>query len=236
MKGIIEEKNFVGSVKDVDVKSLTMSGYLSMFGNVDHDKDVTENTAFTKSVNERGPAGANELFYLNFHKWDQPHNKFQTLKPDNDGLYFEASMVKGVSYSEDTLKLYDAKVLTQFSYGFIPVQKEVKNGVRYLKEVYLLEGSNVTLGANSKTKFTGFKCRTVTEAEDMIKKVMGVIRNGTLTDDTFIQLEIALKQLQRDAYDLGRNSVNEDEPEIDPLGRPNPKYIDSLINVLSQTH
>lgn len=233
MKGIIEYKDNVGSVRDVDVKSRSMSGYLSIFGNVDHDKDVTTNSAFNKSVSERGPDAANEIFFLNFHKWDQPHSKFNKLTPDNEGLYFEQTMVKDVSYSEDTLKLYDAKVLTQFSYGFIPVQKEVKDGVRYLKEVYLLEGSNVTLGANSRTKFTGFKARTVEEAEDQIKKVMSVLRNGTLTDDTFIQLEIALKQLQRDAFELGKDSVNTNEP---PSGtqdtNPNSTLINSLINVL----
>lgn len=237
MKGIIEYKDNVGSVKDVDLVSRTMSGYLSIFGNTDHDKDITEPGAFKKSITERGPiTGTNEIFFLNYHKWDQPHNKFRALQEDSEGLYFEATL-KDVSYSNDTLTLYNEGVLSQFSYGFIPVKKEMKNGIRHLKENFLLEGSNVTLGANSRTRFTGFKCKTIEEAEDTVKKVMNVLRNGSLTDETFMQLEIALKQLQKDAYDMGINSVKENQPEItteEPLNPNKEQLTKGLTDLFSE--
>jgi len=92
--------------------------------------------------------------------------------------------------------------------------------VRYIKEIKLFEGSNVTLGANPNTPFTGFKSLTFEEANDQINRIVKLIRHGSLTDDSFSQLEIALKQLQLHSYELGKKSL---EVQTEPTTEVTPE-------------
>jgi hypothetical protein len=59
------------------------------------------------------------------------------------------------------------------------------------------------MGANPETPFMVMKNLTLKEANDQVSKIVKMLRNGTLTDETFSLLEIALKQLQKDTYKLG---------------------------------
>jgi hypothetical protein len=45
------------------------------------------------------------------------------------------------------------------------------------------------------------------KTEDMIAKFCGILRNGNLTDESMIQLEIGLKQIQEHLKALDNNSV-----------------------------
>ncbi len=213
MEGILEIKDFIGSVKDIDTKSRKITGYLSSFGNLDHDGDIIAKGAFTKSINER----IKDIFFLNQHNWNQPHGKFAMLVEDEKGLYFESNPLIDTSYSSDTLKLYEAGILKEHSIGFRTIQSDMdtKTGVRTIKEVKLYEGSNVTLGANSDTPFTGFKSKNIKEVNDQSNLIYKAIRNGDFTDDTFTLLELALKQLQREAYELGKTSLTETKKPLD---------------------
>ena len=160
----IERKDFIGSVSDVDAKGMVVTGFLSSFGNKDHDGDIIEKGAYSKSLKER----KNQIFFLNHHEWKQPHGFFNVLEERNEGLYFESNpFVKGVTYSEDTIKLYEAGIIKEHSIGFNVVQsyQDKSRDARILKELFLWEGSNVTLGANSNTPFTGFKSTIKTKEE-----------------------------------------------------------------------
>ena len=55
---------------------------------------------------------------------------------------------------------------------------------------------------------------TMDETNDQVKKIVKMLRNGTLTDETFTLLEIALKQLQKHAYNLGVKSLDIKEPLV----------------------
>lgn len=207
---ILEFKSLIGEVKDVDVKGRTITGYLSAFGNKDFDGDIIEKGAFKKSITER----KDNILFLNQHNWAQPHGKFKTLMEDDKGLYFESTpFVKGVTYSEDTLKLYEAGIINEHSIGFTTIKDhyEKESDTRYIKEVKLYEGSNVTLGANNQTPFTGFKSLTLKEINDKCDRLYKAIRNGNFTDETFVLLEYALKDLQLEAYELGKKSLTEVE-------------------------
>ena len=138
------------------------------------------------------------------------------LQEDSKGLYFESEPLINTTYSQDTLKLYEAGIIKEHSVGFITIKDEYsqKDNARIIKEIKLLEGSNVTLGANPNTPFTGFKSLTMEETNDQVKKIVKMLRNGTLTDETFSLLEIALKQLQKQAYNIGVNSLSNKEPLV----------------------
>ena len=214
MNEILSYKSILnGSVEDVDVKKRIVTGYLSSFDTKDYDNDVIVKGAYSKSINER----KNDIFFLNQHDWKQPHGKFNVLKEDSKGLYFESTpFVDGVSYSEDTLKLYDAGIIKEHSVGFNVVKSDfdTKDNVRVIKEIKLYEGSNVTLGANENTPFTGMKSMTLQDVNDQYKLITKAFRNGTFTDETFSLLEVALKQLQMQSYELGKKSLIVDEPIV----------------------
>ena len=204
MKGGLEYKSSKGPIKDLDMKRRVVTGYLSAFGNVDSTDDVMEPGAFAKSLNER----KEQIFFLNQHKWDQPHGKFQVLEEDKKGLYFESTPLLDTTYSSDLLKLYEAGIINEHSIGYSAIKHDQdQKGVRHLREVKLYEGSNVTIGANSQTQFTGFK--GIKEINDQAQLIYKAYRNGTFTDETFTLLELALKQLQRDAYEMGRKDMKE---------------------------
>ncbi len=212
MNEILSYKSIIGEVKDVDIKKRVITGYLSGFDNKDHDGDIIVKGAFKKSINERKA----DIFFLNQHNWSQPHGKFNVLQEDSKGLYFESEPLIDTSYSSDTLKLYEAGIVKEHSIGFQTVLSnyDTKQSARIIKEVKLYEGSNVTLGANSDTPFTGFKSLNLKEVNTQHKLILKAFRSGDFTDETFSLLEIALKQLQKQAYELGKKSLIE---EVEPI-------------------
>lgn len=225
MKGILETKNS-GSVKSVDTKSRIVSGYLSSFGNLDSDNDIIVKGAFQKSINER----FNNIFFLYQHDWSKPLGKFKKLEEDEKGLYFEAEIVE-TSYGLDQLKLYESGLVNEHSIGYQVIKDEwdKNTGIRTIKELKLYEGSAVTLGANSQTPFTGFKSQT--QQKDVISKIVQLMKSGNITDETFNQLELALKMLQTEAYQLGKseNTQKENEPSADTQL----KDFEPLLNTLT---
>lgn len=233
MNGLINYKNNTSSVKDVDVKKGIVTGYLSDFDTKDYDNDIIVKGAYNKSINERKDA----IFFLNQHNWSQPHGKFNLLQEDSKGLYFESQPLINTTYSQDTLKLYEAGIIKEHSVGFITIKDEFsqKDNARIIKEIKLLEGSNVTLGANPNTPFTGFKSMTLTETNDQVKKIVKMLKNGTLTDETFTLLEIALKQLQKQAYNLGVKSLDKKEPLKDTplIVEPKSRDIETINNFIN---
>lgn len=231
MKDILEFKDFTGEIKDIDTNKRIVTGYLSAFGNTDHDNDIIEKGAFKKSISER----KDNIFFLNQHNWSQPHGKFNVLQEDSKGLYFESQALPDTTYSNDTLKLYEAGVLKEHSIGFVTVKSDFKEAARVIREVKLYEGSNVTLGANSNTPFTGLKSLTLPEINDRTNKLIKAIKTGTFTDETFVLLEYALKELQLQSYELGKKSLENIEPQgsTQIIEEPSIDTIKNFINSLN---
>ncbi len=235
MKGLLEYKNFTAEIKDLDSKSMTVTGYWSKFGNLDYDDDVIASGAATKTIAERGPKGSNEIFFLNQHNWSQPHGKPMVLEAQEKGIYFE-SKIAPTSYGRDALVLYAEGIVVQHSIGFSTVKSDYdeRTGYRTIKEIKLYEGSNVTLGANPETPFTGFKSLTMSQINDQISKMIKLLKDGSLTDDGFGRLEIALKQFQLEAYNLGKNSLADVEPTKVTLPSNEPNILTELIKHLER--
>jgi HK97 family phage prohead protease len=235
MKGLLEYKNFTAEIKDIDAKSMTVTGYWSKFGNVDYDDDIIAMGAATKTIAERGPMGSNEIFFLNQHNWSQPHGKPMILEAQEKGIYFE-SKIAPTSYGKDALVLYAEGIVVQHSIGFSTVKADYdqKTGVRTIKEIKLYEGSNVTLGANPETPFTGFKSLTMAEINDQISKMMKLLKDGSLTDEGFGRLEIALKQFQLEAFNLGKNSLSDAEPTLVTQVKDEPNILTEIIKHLEK--
>jgi hypothetical protein len=103
-----------------------------------------------------------------------------------------------------------------------------------IKEIKLYEGSNVTLGANPETPFMGFKSLTMAEINDQIGKMIKLLKDGSLTDEGFGRLEIALKQFQLEAFNLGKNSLLDKEPVIATPDANEPNILTEIIKHLEK--
>ena len=217
MKGLLEIKDFTGSVEDVDFKNRIVTGYFNNFDSIDSDQDVIRKGAGLKTISER----KDKIFFLNQHDWKQPHGFAATLEEKESGTYFESNKLPNTSYSNDALVLYQEGIVKEHSFGFVTTKSNPATidgkKIREITEYKLFEFSNVTLGANSNTPFAGFKSQ-FTDINDLnleVKKLLGVFRNGNISDDLGIQLELAIKMLQLQAYELGKKSTHEEqEPQV----------------------
>ena len=125
---------------------------------------------------------------------------------DAKGLRF-TSKITETSYGKDVIKLYKEGVFNEHSVGFEIVKSDNKAGYREIKEIKLWEGSTVTWGANPNTPIESIKSWDEIKTEDMIVKFATILRKGDVTDETMIQLEIGLKQIQEHLKALDNNSV-----------------------------
>ena len=227
MRGL-QTKSISGGLKDLDIKNRIVTGYLSETDTEDKVKDVIVSGSYAKTLSER----KNDIFFLNQHNWEQPHGKFNVLQEDSKGLYFESQPLIDTSYSSDLLKLYDAGIVKEHSIGYQVVNStRDSKGIRNITELKLYEGSNVTMGAHPNTPFMGMKNLTEKEINEQTKLILKAFRNGTFTDDTFMLLEVALKQLQTQSFELGKKSLESKEPLVNtPVLdlEPNKKSIETI--------
>jgi hypothetical protein len=72
------------------------------------------------------------------------------------------------------------------------------------------------------------------QINDQISKMIKLLKDGSLTDDGFGRLEIALKQFQLEAYNLGKNSLEDVEPTKVTLPSNEPNILTELIKHLER--
>lgn len=219
MKEIIIKSG--GQVKDVDIKGRTVTGYFSTWGYgpagepvPDSDGEIIELGAFSKTLSQNGPTGANRIWHLFNHNASMPIGKPSVLIEDNKGLYFETTF-PDTALANDTLKLYEAGAITEHSIGFNVIQSRNENDYKLLQEVRLWEGSSVLWGANADTPFLGVK-------SEQLAVLDALMRNGTMTDETFIMLEKLLNDYKQ----------QRGEPAQEP--QPEPDKIDLVKKFYSQ--
>lgn len=210
MKTFYEIKNVYASdfegkamIEDVDMKSRTVTGYFSRFGNKDHDEDIVFPGAFTKTIKERGSDGKNIIPHILDH---DIHITLKMLsKPKlyekTDGGFFESS-ISDTTNGIDTLKLYRDGVINQHSFGFKITRKNEKEGHREILETILYEISTVTLGANENAIFTGFKSFDKPQLIDRYNLLQKCYSNGDYSDEVFPILEAQIKQIEQDLLEL----------------------------------
>jgi uncharacterized protein len=195
-----------GIIEDVDDVKGIVTGYFSAFNNIDSDGDVIVSGAYKKTVGENGPMGRNRIMHLLQHNPLMPLAKPMELIEDAKGLRF-VSKITETSYGKDVIKLYAEGVFNEHSVGFEIIKSDNKAGYREIREIKLWEGSTVTWGANPNTPIESMKSWDKPKSEEMLSKFCNILRNGDLTDESLIQLEIGLKQLQNHLIELESKSV-----------------------------
>jgi HK97 family phage prohead protease len=199
-----------GIIEDVDDVKGIVTGYFSAFNNIDSDGDVIVSGAYKKSIAENGPMGRNRIMHLLQHNPLMPLAKPMELMEDAKGLRF-TSKITETSYGKDVIKLYSEGVFNEHSVGFEIVKADNKAGYREIKEIKLWEGSTVTWGANPNTPIESMKSWDKPKSEEMLAKFCNILRNGDLSDESMIQLEIGLKQIENHLKALESVQIVESE-------------------------
>ena len=204
-------------LKDVDEKTGIVTGYASIFNNIDTDNDMIMPGAFTKTIQERGPESSKPRIK---HLWQ--HNSWDpigipvVLKEDDKGLYFETKFGND-QFSKDKLQQHIDKIITELSIGYNTIKQEnVTDGndnfqYRKLTEVKLWEYSSVTWGANSLTEVLSAKGESIeilANLNNRIESLGKALKNGKYSDETCEQFEAELSKIQSMI-----KSLNIQEPE-----------------------
>lgn len=121
----------------------SFSGHASIFGNVDSQMEVVERGAFKNIVkNEDG-----KVVVLWQHNTRDPIGVADVTE-DAKGLAFQGSLVLEDPTARKARAHMIAKSVRGMSIGYDTIKDEVREGIRYLKELKLYEISVVTFGAN----------------------------------------------------------------------------------------
>jgi len=206
------------AIKDVDGKKGIVTGYFSSFDNVDSDGDIIRKGAFTKSIQEWGPASATpRIKHLMNHNSSQPLGKITMLCEDTKGLCYE-SQVGTHTLGQDFVKMVESNLITEHSIGYQTMKRNqlqdfdgyMKNpsgGWYELTDLKLYEGSSLTAwGANPNTPLTGMKKENKEEVLQALinrqKNLDKFCRNTTASDETVELLLIECKQLTQNIIEL----------------------------------
>lgn len=183
----MERKRVAFDVKEIDVESGTFSGHASIFNLPDDGAppDIMLPGAFTKTIREWGPAGANRIKILALHRSDWlPIGVPTELREDGTGLFF-AGRVSKTSLGLDVLTLLRDRVLTEMSIGFDVIKKEDPDrtrGTRLLHEVRLWEISPVTWAMHPLATIADVKAmRTMTD-RDLYDLALMTTQPGSSTE------------------------------------------------------
>lgn len=173
-------------VKDVSEKGL-VSGYASIFGNIDLGGDViSKDEPFKEFVKDSDGKVLHLFQHDSFGRTASAGLPIglADVEQNSKGLKFESQLIMEDPFvKERLLPHFKAKTLRGMSIGYdvLPGGSEVlKNGVRQLNALKLWEISSVTFGMNPKAATESVKavqkCNSIRELEDVLRDATGLSR------------------------------------------------------------
>ena len=166
----LEEKS-VAETKEETGAFGTFRGYGSVFNNLDQDYDVVRPGAFKSTL-----ARQSRVKMLWQHRTSEIIGSFTSLQEDDKGLLVEGRINLGTEKGREAYALLKAGDMDGLSIGYRVKDFEVdkKTGVRFLKDVDLMEISLVTMPANQRALVTDVKSvediNTLAEAEALLRR------------------------------------------------------------------
>lgn len=147
---------------DFEIKEVsedgTFSGYASTFNNIDSDRDVIEQGAFTKTLNSKKIKDIKLLWY---HDARKPIGVWEEIIQDKKGLLVKGRLILEVEQAREAYALMKAGAIDTMSIGFSIDQDgytiDEKKRVRRINSVDLWEISIVTFPANKRAKIQRVK-------------------------------------------------------------------------------
>ena len=233
--GFQVKSNF--ELKDADEKTGIVTGYASIFGNEDSDREIVMPGAFAKTIQERGPGSVKpRIKHLWQHDSWAPIGIPVKLQEDSKGLYFETQFGKD-SFSQDKLQQHIDGIITELSIGYKinRSQEQFDEGNNFLNriliELKLWEYSSVTWGSNSLTEIISAKGEVKDIMADLTKRLEALnrgLKNGKYTDETCEQFEAEICKIASiiQSLELKKPDVIS-TPETEPT-----KYMESILLTL----
>jgi len=194
-------------IKDLDEKQGIVTGYASIFNNIDSDNEMIVPGAFLKTIQERGPVSAKpRIKHLWQHDTWQPIALPISLREDARGLYFESKFGSD-QFSRDKFLQHVDGIITELSIGYNIIKEERAKRSNTdetwyckLTELMLWEYSSVTWGSNSLTEIISAKGITIESKIEKLNNRMNALakglKNGAYTDEMLYSFEIEIKQIQ----------------------------------------
>lgn len=166
----VKTKHFELRVKSVDPEEGVVSGYASVFGNVDSYGDIVVKGAFSKSIEKARKTGkVISVFYG--HNMEDPRanvGRVIELREDDHGLFFKAQLdLSGDTYGRLVYgQLKDGR-LDSLSFGFSVISGANTEAGYELRELELYEISVVPIPANQEALITEVKAGRAISARNM---------------------------------------------------------------------
>ena len=157
-------------VKSVDLEEGVISGYASVFGNVDSYGDIVVRGAFSKSIEKIEKTGkVISVFYG--HNMEDPRaniGRVIELREDSRGLFFKAQLdLSGNTYGLLVYEQLKDGRLDSLSFGFSVINGANTEAGYELRELELYEISVVPIPANQEALITEVKAGRAISAKNM---------------------------------------------------------------------
>lgn len=220
MKNYFQQKTIANSVRDVSENDRRVKVAISQMGSKDFDNDVIEHGAYSKTIAERGPKGANLIWHLTDHNpsLKSAIGKFSEVFVEGDYLV-GITNVPNTTWGNDVLEFYKSGHINQHSVGFRTIKAEPQNQGKsdeynVIKEILLFEGSAVLWGANPNTPtLTVGKSLTkeeIAETQEKLFKELNLLlkslKDGRFTDEAFSFIEIRTAQINEEIKNLYKST------------------------------
>ena len=149
----LETKDFDFQINVIEESTGVITGYGSVFGNIDSWGDVVEKGAFLRTIEQR------KIPILWQHNSDEPIGLWDEISEDDYGLKMRGHLlIDDVAKAKEAYALVKSGVVNGLSIGYIPkdYSYDVEN-YRHISDVNLYEVSLVTFPANEKAIITDIK-------------------------------------------------------------------------------
>lgn len=139
------ERKFVQIVDQIEVgDNATISGYASLFGEVDQGNDLVKRGAYAASLKRLSEAGTS-VKLLWQHDPGQPIGVWDEVHEDEKGLYVSGRLLTETRMGKEAAALVSAGAIDGLSIGYRTIKADRdKTGIRQLSELELWEVSLVT--------------------------------------------------------------------------------------------
>ncbi len=165
---LMETKSFPFRLKEFSASTGRFIAYVSIYGNVDRDREIVDPGAFIKSIEEqRSSKDFNGFAVMRNHEWligisegEDPH--------DQEGLPVEGriSTSQNVPKAVESLQLMEEKILNGWSFQYQIIRsQDDDDGIRHLTELAYYEGGPVDMPSNTSTYTVALK--TVVPYQDL---------------------------------------------------------------------
>jgi HK97 family phage prohead protease len=135
------------TIKSIEKNCATISGYASIFNEVDYHNDVIIKGAFAKSIARHKEGRRVKLLWQ--HDQSKPIGVVSSICEDEKGLLVEANVNNTISQGREVISLIRQEALDAFSIGFNVAKSSIDaKGYRNILEADLWEVSVVTFPAN----------------------------------------------------------------------------------------